>query len=126
MGILVIALSINPRPLSALELKLSGLTMESRVDTADDNQNTHVIISNYDLISWLSDFAVHLYSHLINEHASFMFSCFFSSIVQIIFFFLSFGISECIWSISNILFVKNHLLNCILIIWPLWDYESLI
>ena len=31
-----------------------------------------------------------------------------------------------IWSISNILFVKNHLLNCILIIWPLLDYESLI
>ena len=47
MGILVIALSINPRPLSALELKLSGLIMESRVDTAGDNQNTHVIISNY-------------------------------------------------------------------------------
>ena len=32
MGILVIALSINPRPLSALELKLSGLIMESRID----------------------------------------------------------------------------------------------
>ena len=47
MGILVIALSINPRPLSALELKLSGLIMESRVDTAGDNQNAHVIISNY-------------------------------------------------------------------------------
>ena len=52
MGILVVALSINPRPLSALELKLSGLIMESRVDTAGDNQNAHVIISNnrqYDL-----------------------------------------------------------------------------
>ena len=47
MGSLVIALSINPRPLSALELKLSGLIMESRVDTAGDNQNAHVIISNY-------------------------------------------------------------------------------
>ena len=47
MGILVIALSINPRPLSALELKLSSLIMESRVDTAGDNQNDHVIISNY-------------------------------------------------------------------------------
>ena len=47
MGILVIALRINPRPLSALELKLSGLIMESRVDTAGDNQNAHVIISNY-------------------------------------------------------------------------------
>ena len=47
MGILVIALSINPRPLSALELKLSGLIMESRVDTAGDNQNAHVIISKY-------------------------------------------------------------------------------
>ena len=47
MDILVIALSINPRPLSALELKLSGLIMESRVDTAGDNQNAHVIISNY-------------------------------------------------------------------------------
>ena len=47
MGILVIALSINPRPLSALELKLSGLIMESRVDTGGDNQNAHVIISNY-------------------------------------------------------------------------------
>ena len=46
MGILVIALRINPRPLSALELKLSGLIMESRVDTAGDNQNAHVIISN--------------------------------------------------------------------------------
>ena len=47
MGILVIALSINPRPLSALELTLSGLIMGSRVDTAGDNQNPHVIISNY-------------------------------------------------------------------------------
>ena len=47
MGILVIALCINPRPLSALELKLSGLIMGSRVDTAGDNQNAHVIISNY-------------------------------------------------------------------------------
>ena len=47
MGILVIALRINPRPLSALELKLSGLIMESRVDTAGDNQNAHVIISKY-------------------------------------------------------------------------------
>ena len=47
MGILVIALRINLRPLSALELKLSGLIMESRVDTAGDNQNAHVIISNY-------------------------------------------------------------------------------
>ena len=49
MGILVIALSINPRPLSAPELKLSGLIglMESRVETAGDNQNAHVIISNY-------------------------------------------------------------------------------
>ena len=36
MGILVIALSINPRPLSALELTLSGLIMGSRVDTAGD------------------------------------------------------------------------------------------
>ena len=48
-----------------------------------------------------------------------------SSIVQII-FFLSFGISEYIWSVSNILYVKNHLLNSILIIWPLWEYKSLI
>ena len=47
MGILVIALSINPRPLSTLELKLSGLIMESRVDTAGDNQNAQAIISNY-------------------------------------------------------------------------------
>ena len=47
MGILVIALRINPRPLSALELKLSGLIMESRVDTVGNNQNAHVIISNY-------------------------------------------------------------------------------
>ena len=46
MGILVIALSINPRPLSALELTLSGLIM-AQVDTAGDNQNPHVIISNY-------------------------------------------------------------------------------
>ena len=49
MGILVIALSINPRPLSALELTLSGLIMGSRVDTADDNQNPHVIISKYNI-----------------------------------------------------------------------------
>ena len=55
MDILVIALSINPRPLSALELKLSGLIMESQVDTEGDtevdtegdNQNAHVIISKY-------------------------------------------------------------------------------
>ena len=47
MGILVIALSINPRPLSALELTLSGFIMGSRVDTAGDNQNSHVIISKY-------------------------------------------------------------------------------
>ena len=51
MGMLVIALSINPRPLSALELTLSGLIMGSRVDTAGDNQNPHVIISNYKKIS---------------------------------------------------------------------------
>ena len=31
-----------------------------------------------------------------------------------------------IWSVSNILYVKNHLLNSILIIWPLWEYKSLI
>ena len=43
MDILVIIL----RPLSALELKLLGLIMESRVDTAGDNQNAHVIISKY-------------------------------------------------------------------------------
>ena len=48
MGILVIALSINPRPLSALELTLSGLIMGSRVDTAGDNQSPHVIISKYE------------------------------------------------------------------------------
>ena len=53
MDILVIALSINPRPLSALELKLSGLIMESRVDTAGDNQNAHVIISNYHRMLYL-------------------------------------------------------------------------
>ena len=51
MDILVIALSINPRLLSALELKLSGLIMESRVDTAGDNQNAHVIISNYHIFT---------------------------------------------------------------------------
>ena len=34
-----------------------------------------------------------------------------SSIVQIIFFFWSFEISEDIWSISNIVYVKNHHLN---------------
>ena len=50
MGILVIARSINSRPLSALELKLSGLIMESRVETAGDNQNAHVIISNYHIL----------------------------------------------------------------------------
>ena len=49
MGNLVITLSVNPRPLSALELKLSGLIMESRDDTVGDNQNVHVIISNYHL-----------------------------------------------------------------------------
>ena len=47
MDILVIALSINPRPLSALQLKFLGLIMKSRVDTAGDNQNAHLIISNY-------------------------------------------------------------------------------
>ena len=47
MGILVIALRINPPPLSALELKLSGLIMESRVDIAGDNQNANVMIANY-------------------------------------------------------------------------------
>ena len=47
MGILVIAISVNPRPLSALELTLPGLIMGSRVDTAGNNQNPNVIISNY-------------------------------------------------------------------------------
>ena len=47
MGILVIALSINRRPLSALELTLSGLIMGSRVDTTGDNKSPNVIISNY-------------------------------------------------------------------------------
>ena len=32
---------------TTLELKLSGLIMESQVDTAGDNQNAHVIISKY-------------------------------------------------------------------------------
>ena len=49
-----------------------------------------------------------------------------SSIVQIIFFFQSFEISEDIWSISNILYVKDHHLNRILRIWPLCEYKSLI
>ena len=57
MGILVIDLSINPRPLSAFELKLSGLIMESRVETAGDNQNAHVIISN-DLVLWTPKLAL--------------------------------------------------------------------
>ena len=52
MVILVIALRINPRPLSALELKLSGLIMESRVDTAGDNQNAHMKISSYFMPDW--------------------------------------------------------------------------
>ena len=60
MDILVIALSINPRPLSALELKLSGLIIESRVDTAGDNQNAHVIISNY-IDTWYSQAAAMVY-----------------------------------------------------------------
>ena len=47
--ILVIALSINPRPLSALRQTLSGLIMGSRVDTAGDNQNPNVIISKYQM-----------------------------------------------------------------------------
>ena len=49
-----------------------------------------------------------------------------SSIVQIIFFFSSFEISEDIWSISNILYSKYHYLNRILHIWPLWEFKSLI
>ena len=55
MGILVIALSINPRPLSALKLKLSGLIMESRVYPAGDNQNAIVIISKDQMPLWHSD-----------------------------------------------------------------------
>ena len=46
MVCLVIALSINPRPLSALKLKVSGVIMGSRIDTAGDNQTSHVITSN--------------------------------------------------------------------------------
>ena len=49
-----------------------------------------------------------------------------SSIVQIKFFFCSFEISEDIWSISNILYVKNHHLNRFLNNWPLWEYKSFI
>ena len=41
------AFSINPRPLSALELTLSGLIMGSRVDTAGDNHSPNVIISYF-------------------------------------------------------------------------------
>ena len=49
MGILVITLSINPPPSSALALKLLCLLMRSWVDTVDDHQNAHdeVIIFNY-------------------------------------------------------------------------------
>ena len=49
MGILVTTLSINPRPSSALALKLLCLIMRSWVDTVDDHQNAHdeVIIFNY-------------------------------------------------------------------------------
>ena len=49
-----------------------------------------------------------------------------SSIVQIIFLFCFFEISEDIWGISNILYVKDHHLNRIVHIWPLWEYKSLI
>ena len=41
---MVITQSINPRPLSALDL---GLDNGSRVDTAGDNQSPNVTISNY-------------------------------------------------------------------------------
>ena len=47
MDILVISHSINPRPLSALELNPWGLIKESPVDTAGDNQNAHLIVSKY-------------------------------------------------------------------------------
>ena len=53
MEILVIALnSINPQPLSTLELKLSGLIMESRVDTAGDNQNylASIVLNDLDIL----------------------------------------------------------------------------
>ena len=43
MGILVITLSINPRPSSALKLKPLGLIIGSRFDSAGENQNA----SNY-------------------------------------------------------------------------------
>ena len=39
--------SINPRPLSALELTFSGMIMGSLVDTVGNNQNPNGIISNY-------------------------------------------------------------------------------
>ena len=45
-GTLVITQSINPRPLSALELTLSGLIMGFWVDTPGDNQSPSVTISN--------------------------------------------------------------------------------
>ena len=76
MGILVIALRINPRSLSALELRLSGLIMESRVDTAGDNQNAHVIISNYrhdgraDNRRYRHDRRADSQSHFFQDHAA--------------------------------------------------------
>ena len=75
IGLSTYALRINPRPLSALELKLSGLIMESRVDTVGDNQNAHVIISNYlHCRFWIpSDVSIYLtslnVSHLRNSNA---------------------------------------------------------
>ena len=39
-----------------------------------------------------------------------------SSIVRLYFYLLSFGISEYIWSISNIFYVKNNIFNSILTI----------
>ena len=50
MYVLVIAHSINGRPLTAHWLKLSGLIMESRIDSAGNNQNAHMIISKYNEI----------------------------------------------------------------------------
>ena len=66
MVIFIIALiSINPRPLSAVEPKLSGMIMETLVDTAGDLQNALVITRMISRVTFMHAFGAFCFTHTV-------------------------------------------------------------
>ena len=85
MTIWIIALSINPPPLSALELKLSGLIMKSQVESEGDNQNANVIISNHTTLHVNLYISMAIYMYFSDIFVSSLIVLFLQSLVSNIF-----------------------------------------